>query len=365
VTEGAAPLGGDGSFLDRVAVGEDEVAIVPLYSKRQVVEAGKFLAQDIPESRKEEAIEAFKIAHNWRDAHVRPLVMMRAELVGRLKVLKFAHPTAARLKRMKSIRSKLAKGRLTLYQMQDVGGYRVILPSLAELEIITKSYQDGCKHELMGIDDYVDNPKRDGYRCRHLIFKFRGRGPDEVFNRQRLEMQVRSQLQHAWATAVEAVGLYRSEDLKGGAGNEDWRRFFQLVSSEFADEEGTALVPDTPSKKDRKKELKHLNKKLGAVSILKTFNQAVQYSEDFFVKDAEFFLIQYDRKTQSVVISPYNKYGPVSNAYIHVESSEEDAGLGKTNVLVEVDAIEDLKAAYPNYFLDVALFLDKLAEILG
>jgi hypothetical protein len=35
-----------------------------------------------------------------------------------------------------------------------------------------------------------------------------------------------------------------------------------------------------------------------------------------------------------------------------------------STVLVEVDRVEDLKTAYPNYFLDVSLFIDHLNEAL-
>lgn len=364
MTEGAAALAGEGySFLDRDVVGEREVAIVPLYSKKQVVEAGKFLSQEIPESRKQEAIEAFKIAHNWRDAHIRPLTMIRHELVGKLKTYRLKSPTAARLKRMKSIRSKLKKGRLTLYQMQDVGGCRVILPTYTDVMALSAIYKVGdCRHELLKVDDYLLSPKVDGYRCHHLIFKFSGTGEDAVYNRQRLELQIRSQLQHAWATAVEAVGLYRGEDLKGGGGDANWRRFFQLVSSDFAEEEGCAIVPGTPvARRDRHKEIKSLNKKIDAIATLNTFTKVVQYSTDFFVKDAEYYLITYDRENQTTEVSPYDRYSAISNRYINEERGEDQ----KHAVLVEVDAVEDLKAAYPNYFLDVELFVAKLGAVLA
>lgn len=34
-------------------------------------------------------------------------------------------------------------------------------------------------------------------------------------------------------------------------------------------------------------------------------------------------------------------------------------------VLVEVDRIDDLKAAYPNYFLDVSLFMRAVGSLLA
>jgi ppGpp synthetase/RelA/SpoT-type nucleotidyltranferase len=200
---------------------------IPQYSKRQVVETGKLLATEIYDYKAEGVIEAFRIAHNWRDAHVRPLRLVRSELVGKLKSAQIRSPTAGRVKRMKAIRAKLKKGRLTLYQMQDVGGCRVILPTMGQVSTIISNYKaKNTKHEMIREYDYIMRPKPDGYRCCHLVFKFCGAGDDEIYNRQQIEMQVRTQLQHAWATAVEAVGLYRSEDLKAGFGNSSWLRFF-------------------------------------------------------------------------------------------------------------------------------------------
>jgi hypothetical protein len=59
-----------------------------------------------------------------------------------------------------------------------------------------------------------------------MVYKFRGSGEEAVYNGRRVEVQVRTQLQHSWATAVEAVGLFRREDLKAGRGDLDWLRLF-------------------------------------------------------------------------------------------------------------------------------------------
>ena len=66
-----------------------------------------------------------------------------------------------------------------------------------------------------------------------------------------MEVQIRTQLQHYWATAVEAAGEiygteYKSPEVRRQAvGPEDQERiqFFQIVSSLFALEEGAPQVP--------------------------------------------------------------------------------------------------------------------------
>ena len=41
-----------------------------------------------------------------------------------------------------------------------------------------------------------------------------------------IEIQLRTSLQHAWATVVETVDAFTNENLKFGAGSDDWKRFF-------------------------------------------------------------------------------------------------------------------------------------------
>jgi hypothetical protein len=80
----------------------------------------------------------------------------------------------------------------------------------------------------------------------------------------------------------------------------------------------------------------------------------------------DYFLIQYNRAQN--VVSVRAQYGPMVavESYDKAESPDSAAGSnGFNTVLVEVDDIENLKAADPNYFGDVELFKTRLAEITG
>ena len=50
----------------------------------------------------------------------------------------------------------------------------------------------------------------------------------------RIELQIRTRLQHLWATAVETAGLYTKKSLKSGQGENGWLEFFMIVSSLFS-----------------------------------------------------------------------------------------------------------------------------------
>ncbi len=39
-------------------------------------------------------------------------------------------------------------------------------------------------------------------------------------------MQIRTAVQHSWATAVEVVGAFTAQSLKSSQGNEKWLDFF-------------------------------------------------------------------------------------------------------------------------------------------
>ncbi|MBV8457910.1 MAG: RelA/SpoT domain-containing protein [Acetobacteraceae bacterium] len=100
--------------------------------------------------------------------------------------------------------------------------------------------------------DYIVNPKNDGYRSHHLMLTYKGRGPLSVFTGRTIELQVRTRLQHSWATSIEAVGLFRREELKNNQGSADWLRLFKLMSAEFSEAECCPLPPDIPGITDRR-----------------------------------------------------------------------------------------------------------------
>ena len=334
------------------------------YSKKQVIKAGKALAGPIiwDDGKSEEIREIFRVAWNWRDSHAYPMRKIRFELAGRIKRLPAAGITAARMKRMKSIRKKLARLSTTLVQIQDIGGTRAILPSMDDVNGLLKMYRESNgPHSIREDRSYIDNPKAGGYRSHHFVLEFQPVATgEEVFQGRRIEIQVRTKLQHAWATAVEAVGLVRAEDLKGGEGNADWLRLFDLMSSEFAVAENSPVGPNMPKRSLRLKEIEHLNAKLNAFNTLESLNATLKISETYFGKFSKFFLIEYDNLNQTVNVRSYQD--SIKSAEQYDKREAQDAS--KTTVLVEVDKVENLKEAYPNYFLDVRLFAQNLSNLL-
>jgi len=327
------------------------------YSGTQVRRAGEALAGELvwTDEAAESIREIFKIANNWRDSHAYPMRKLRFELLGQMKSQKLKGITVARLKRMASIRRKLRNHTGKLHLIQDLAGCRAIVPAIGDVNALIGAMRQNSAHELFKEYDYINEPKPDGYRSHHMVFKFLGQGDDEVYNGRRIELQIRTRLQHSWATAVEAVGLFRREDMKAGQGDPDWLRLFQLMSHEFAFAEGWS-----GDQSRRIREIRELDKRLMAANTLENLSQAVRFTESY-VSDphskSEYYLIRYNNADNTVSIEPHTGAIGGVRAYDRAAAPGNESGSNNINtVLVEVDKIENLKEAYPNYFGEVQLF---------
>jgi hypothetical protein len=339
------------------------------YSMKQVMRAGEALRGDLiwtPETR-QSILDVFEIGNNFRDAHAYPMKILRQALAGQMRRLGQQGHTGARLKRMPSIRRKLRDQPHKLNQIQDLAGCRAILPSIGDVLRLCDAMRDKSGHVLHHQDPYIERPKTDGYRCNHLVFKFQGVGADQYFNGRRVEIQIRTRLQHSWATAVEAVGLFRKENLKGGSGSPQWLRLFKLVSAEFALIEGCYEGADQPPRPERLSEIRALERELGVLSYLENSSQVVRFTEKYAVKPGDipvYYRIIYDRKNRVVNVEPHfgvqNGIWDYDNAEIDIDKNKNDIA----TVLVEADGIEELKAAFPNYFGDMQLFRMQLGHIV-
>jgi hypothetical protein len=336
------------------------------FTMKEVRQAGEALSQKLiwTDETAESIRRTFAIAHNWRDSHGYPMNRFRAILNGQIKRNGFQGNAVARLKRMPSIRGKLVKQQWPLDKIQDLAGCRAIVPSIKDAQALIERMRGLKGHVLHKEDPYIEQPKGNGYRCHHMMFKYRGDGDDAVFHDRRVEVQIRTWLQHTWATAVEAVGAYRGENMKGGEGNSEWLRLFALMSAEFASTEKCPEPPGLPERTARVHEIMHLDNELDAANTLENIAHAVKYTENIDPKsEPEYYQIIYDKKNRIVNVYPF--YNAVAGALAYDESEvrAEKSQSGVTTVLVEADSIDNLKAAYPNYFGDVQMFRTQLRAI--
>lgn len=337
------------------------------YTMKEVVRAGESLKGKLVWSteNQDEIQKIFAIANNWRASHAAPMAILRAELHGRMSHLKLKGLTAARLKQMSSIRSKLNRIEGNLRQLQDLGGCRAVVPTIEHARQLVSEMVDKSPHLLRRQDHYMDIPRSSGYRSHHLIFAFKPREDKEVsYDGRLIEMQIRSRLQHSWATAVEAVGLYLRENLKAGVGSSEWLRLFELMSVEMAATEGCDYAKDGEVK--RRAEIADLNASLDAIQKLESLSVGV-LTLDRIAHDRHhkppFVQIKYDHQKRTVDVKRINGPAKIGGALETFSSTSENGRY--SSVIVEVGRIEDLKNAYPNYFGDVQLFKGSLSEVVN
>jgi len=344
------------------------------YSKSKIDWAGDTLISETSLSQEIEG--ALEILDNWRAIHRYPMHIFKKRLKRVSEKIDRGALAVQRLKRLPSIIKKLQRRyygnepTMKLSQMQDIAGCRVVM---SNVELAKKLYKEGyirgdLKHKKVNEKDYITNPKEDGYRSVHLIYRYKSdKEGKKEYNGLLVEVQIRSKLQHLWATAIETVDFFTRQAIKSNEGQKEWTDFFRLVSSAFAIMENTPIVPNTPmDEKELYSKIKEKEKELQVIKVMDGWAQAVQVFEKVSKEkpNLQFFLLELDITGEKLNITGYTK-GQEEKA-ISDYANAEKRNQGKKEydvVLVGVDAANDLRKAYPNYFADTKDFLENLKKI--
>lgn len=345
------------------------------FSKSQTDIAGDILRN--PNSSKEEKNRALEILSNWRGAHSYPMHVFKKRLKNVSEKIDPKALSAQRLKRVPSIIKKLnrkyngKKATMKLTQMQDIAGCRAVMSNVS---LARKLYQDcyvrgDIKHKRVNEKDYISFPKKDGYRSIHLIYKYYSDKKGRIdFNGLLVEVQIRSKLQHIWATAVETVDFFTRQAIKSNQGQNDWAYFFRMVSSAFAKFENCPTIPRTP--KDEKVLYEIIKQKEAELQVRTKMDRWAKSLKLFDnlrnKKNLHYFLLELDTIQEKLTISAYSKRQEQKAIFDYAMAEKKIYGKGEYDVvLVGADTFKDLKKAYPNYFLDTKEFLIYLNKILN
>jgi hypothetical protein len=226
--------------------------------------------------------------------------------------------------------------------MQDIAGCRAVVESVPKVQRLRALYADDGYHEFKGSKDYIASPKSDGYRGIHLIYRFKGTAKTQHYDDLQVEIQIRSQLQHAWATAVEAVGIFTKQALKWRGGSADWQRFVVLMGSAIAKIERCPLVDGTPTTKHGlKKEIKKLVDKLNVRNTLKVHNMTVSYVGSLKKSEARLLLVHMVPDEGSVNVQGF-RLRESQQANYRYTLTERGLRKGSADqvVLVKVDSLQ-------------------------
>lgn len=345
------------------------------FNEEQINYAGETLKKQ--NSTEEEFDKALEILTNWRAVHSYPMHIFQMRLKDKAIKLDGHSFIAQRLKRVPAIiyklRRKYGEGRslILLYNMQDIGGCRAVLSDAKLIFKLPTLLKGEIKHKLIKTNDYITHPKKeDGYRSLHLIYSFKSdRKGKKGYNGLLTEIQIRSRLQHLWATAVETTGFFTRQSLKTHEGDPRVREFFKLISSAFAKMEECPLVPNTPeNEKELYLKIKEIEKELNIIKLMKGWKTAKEFFEQEIKskKNAKLFLLELDILGEETKIKSYTEKEEKQalNDYSSLEkrhSNNKDFDV----VLVGVETLKDLKKAYPNYFTDIEEFLKTLEKIIN
>jgi len=338
----------------------------PNFSKSQVNKAGEILVSR--NANRDDVIWAFEVFMNWRAAHSYPINTFQATLRSRLKGICENYIVAQRLKRTLSILQKLERfSGMSLARMQDIGGLRAVVESVSDVRALEEKYHSGrLEHSIVPGKDYIVNPKPDGYRGIHLIFKYKNAKAPE-YNGLHIELQIRTRLQHAWATAVETMGTFLGQALKSGKGEERWKDFFALASAGIARIEASPPVPgyENLNAQETFARVSQAESELEVLEKLRGFSIAANKISEG-KGQGKYHLVVLNSVERSVAITPYpfSRLEQANTDYVAIEQRARN-GEPVEAVLVSAGPIESLRKAYPNYFLDTQDFIKQIRKMIA
>lgn len=353
--------------------------VEPPASKRAVNRSGEKIAANKAE------LEDITLVDQWRASHAYVLNTFQIFFKRRIADHDHGIEFAQRLKRRNTIIDKLQRrneagerlmGDVT--SMQDFAGCRLIFPDMTTLMSFRAFVHSPEKmrsvfHVLKHPDNpdkfnYFQSPKWTGYRGIHEIFIHRPRphrkGEDVAKPWRNLlcEIQYRTRIQHAWATALEISDFLDGERTKFALQEDDPNprvRFFRLVSELLARyHENAAHALLDLSIDDLRREIRALDLELGIMGRLR----AMRAFEDFpqLKRHNVLNIVKGDDGEPVLEIFVFNNSVEAIAKSQELESSK----FSLNAVYVASDRPGELRRAYKNYFNDPVDFVELVTQAL-
>jgi ppGpp synthetase/RelA/SpoT-type nucleotidyltranferase len=327
------------------------------YSRNQVAKCGKRLSRlSHPE------LEDLEILHNWRAAHAYVLSIFVQGLNRKIRDLGVKNVVVTQRLKMKStIIDKLVQGRSSdLSTMNDIAGCRVICSSLEELDHIRSAFNSRkVLHRRTSEEkfNYLLHPKNSGYRGIHDVFSHEGKTAGmSPWNNLRVEIQYRTQVQHAWATGVEVCDRIFKDRLKFGQGENEHAQLFSLWSEILARRQETmnSCHPDLSSDELRSKiiSLESHSKVLNAFGRLLSFKGKIQSGKNLLLS------IGADQQPN---VRSFSSFPKALDAAEAIERAGTESAFA---VAVRGRNTNELRSAFRNYFNDTKDLVKLVKESL-
>jgi len=344
------------------------------FSKNRISKAGRAIRKG---ASGEDRLLAIEIIHDFRASHAYPLMLIKNHIWRKARTIESKAVVARRLKRLPTIINKLERPSLDgsstnatdIVRMQDIGGARAIFKNIKSVyALLEKLNKSKCIHKIKSITDYCKTPKESGYRGLHVVFSCYSNQEEKTpWQGHKVEVQIRSRLQHAWSTTVEMIDLYENTSLKTGmVGDVQWRGFFQSLGHILANQEKISSCTEEQLNFHIKR-LKRLEKILNVKNKLSSFSMATDTLLDnsLLSNTNGVFLLKITLDKDGFTVTPnWYKEADRSVAVKHYDELESDETVFQA-VLIAASGAGTIVQAYPNFFADTSLILSLLREITG
>lgn len=338
------------------------------YGSKKISKAGTIA---LTSNNEDEVNHAIEMINDWRSLHLPALDELQSSLLQLLNNNRISiFSVSRRLKRISSILNKLDRNpKSGLGTMQDIGGLRIVVPTMdvlnKALTVILNNIPSNFEFTKSPIN-YIENPKDvSGYRSIHFVYKYHSENTD--LDGMKIELQLRTKLQHSWAMAVETAELITGTALKSSQGEEEWITFFKVVSSLFAIKERTPIMNEYKEKEYGMKELMRIlyqmNNKYNFNDTLKALNVSCSFAKQYNYSDGYYILsINFGTKKVNIKAFPKENEEEASALYSRLEKNIENNK--NAVVLVSVPKMQQLQEAYPSYFLNTGEFLIAIDKMM-
>ncbi len=217
------------------------MAISAPLSTSAINRAGRIIRQALHAKRlptSPEVDRALDVLLDFRAAHEYPLVKANMGLRSVVRSTGCKVEVSQRLKRSRTILDKLAREpTMQLANMQDIGGCRAVLASVAEVRAV--EHRLAKNRHPRKVYDYIFSPRPSGYRAVHVVVTYE----DQIHVSRLIEVQLRTTTMHEWAIAVERLSGRLGQDLKSDRGPKEVLDLLVAISKAMAIEESGAIVP--------------------------------------------------------------------------------------------------------------------------
>jgi hypothetical protein len=333
------------------------------HSKKAVRRSGDCLISDDFDIDIDKFFESYEVLENWRSSHAYPIQSMLGYFRKKAFEVESKSIVARRLKRTPSILSKLKReSGMKLDRMEDIGGCRIVVLNKKQVYLVRDAIINGrTRNTLRRERDYIKQPKDSGYRGIHLVYRYNGQKTE--YSAHSIELQIRSKIQHSWATAVEVVGTFTGQGLKASQGHTKWLKFFKLASIAFEGIESKGLVKNANTP-DRLELIKCIEE-LGVLHKLRAFAVSTKHLGIDKKNRNDYFLLvlEVDKSNIKVMRFSQNNIDDATQEYAELEKKFKNNS-NKDVVLVSAESVHGLKKAYPNYFADTTEFSKNIERII-